>query len=98
MTPGDAVELTVCCLAVMAPALWVSWVCWRAYGREDLLRRIDRRCDIHDRATPLQIRQLEAELGMGPSLSSADTVTAAYTNPALIDCGHDWCRDRRSRP
>lgn len=91
MKPWAIVELAIICLPVMAPGIWVSWVVWKISGREDFLRRIAHRCEIHDRPTPLRIKQLEAELGMGPSLSSRDAETAAYTNPRLTRCRHPWC-------
>jgi len=90
-------ELTVICAVVMAPAIWVSWVSWKTYGREDLLRHTARRCEIHDRPAPIRIKQLEAELGMGPGPTSGEIARAGYANPALIDCGHPWCRVRTSR-
>lgn len=58
------------------------------------MRLFRRRWDIHDRAWPLIIRELEIDLGYEPS-AWASTVSENYCNPRLIDCGHAWCRRRR---
>ncbi|MEU5111699.1 hypothetical protein AB0G64_09385 [Streptomyces longwoodensis] len=58
-----------------------------------LLRRIARRCETHDRASFVRIRQLEDAAGMTPSPPPA-SFTDTYSDPALIDCGHAWCRHR----
>lgn len=93
MTSGNAIELTVLCSAIMAPVVWAGW---KIYGWEGALRRIARRCDIHDRPAPAAIRRLEAELGMEPSPPTGNFVED-HANPRLIDCGHDWCRARSGR-
>lgn len=59
------------------------------------LRR-PRRCEIHDRAWPLIIRDLEADLGYEPTARAA-TFTENYCDPRLIGCGHRWCRQRREK-
>ncbi|MFC8676697.1 hypothetical protein ACFUEN_28930 [Streptomyces griseorubiginosus] len=63
---------------------------------EQLLRRIARRCEIHDRPSYSIIRQLEIEAGMRPSASSGDIV-ADYVNWRLIDCNHSWCGTQSGR-
>ena len=55
-----------------------------------LLRRIARRCDVHDRASYTHTRRLEEALGMKPS-PPPTSFTDTYRNPALIDCGNRWC-------
>jgi hypothetical protein len=97
MKPGFVIELAIICAAFMAPPLWVGWAYWKAGGREDLLRRITHRCEVHDRPTPIWIRQLEAELGMGPKPTSGEIAKAGYSNPHHIPCGHDWCRAHSGR-
>lgn len=59
-----------------------------------LLHRIARRCPTHDRASQYRIRELERALGLPPSPPSGDLVDQ-LANPALIDCGHAWCRTQR---
>ncbi|MFB6675596.1 hypothetical protein ACFCWG_24860 [Streptomyces sp. NPDC056390] len=59
-----------------------------------LLQRIARRCPTHDHAAPANIRKLEQELGMRPSLPPASFVDA-YSDPDLVDCGNSWCKRRR---
>ncbi|WP_190157330.1 hypothetical protein [Streptomyces litmocidini] len=59
-----------------------------------LLRRLARRCEAHDRPSQPRIRDLEQQLGIDPSATPDDPV-AAYTDPALIECGHRWCQRRR---
>ncbi|MET9073858.1 hypothetical protein ABZX95_17160 [Streptomyces sp. NPDC004232] len=68
-----------------------------------LLRRIARRCDIHDRSSPLRIAELERDLGYDPravdklkARRAAGDSTALFIDNALIDCGRDWCRTRRT--
>jgi hypothetical protein len=61
-----------------------------------LLRRIARRCEIHDRAWPSVIRALEADLGL-PLTPGTGRLSDYYGNPRLIGCGHNWCRDPRER-
>jgi hypothetical protein len=68
-------------------------VFWRLDG-EWVLRRIARRCEIHDRAHPFVIRRLEAEFGFEPSPRKGGFADR-YSNPELIDCGHEWCWSRR---
>jgi hypothetical protein len=63
----------------------------------NFLRRIARRCEIHDRAWPLLIRELETDLGYQPSAGPA-SLAESYGNPRLIDCGHQWCGSRRKAP
>jgi hypothetical protein len=63
---------------------------------EAVLRRIARRCEIHDAPAHAVIRQLETELGQQPSPPTGDFVTD-HTDPALIDCGHTWCHTRRRK-
>jgi hypothetical protein len=58
--------------------------------------RRKRRCEIHDRAWPLIIRELEADLGYQPTAWGA-TFTENYCDPRLIDCGHRRCRQRREK-
>ncbi len=62
-----------------------------------ILRRIARRCEIHDRAWPLLIRELETDLGL-PLSASTGSLAADYGNPRLIGCGHQWCHSRRKAP
>ncbi|GAA4676808.1 hypothetical protein GCM10023347_33920 [Streptomyces chumphonensis] len=59
-----------------------------------LLRRIARRCETHDRPSYPRIRGLETSLGLEPSPPPA-SLTDALSNPEIIDCGHAWCRSRR---
>lgn len=59
-----------------------------------ILRRIARRCDVHDRAWPLAVRTLEHDLGLTPSPASGSGVPD-HCDPELIDCGRGWCRTRR---
>lgn len=59
-----------------------------------LLRRIAQRCDTHDRPSYPRIRNLETQLGITPSAPPSSLVDA-YSDPALIGCGHAWCRSRR---
>lgn len=59
-----------------------------------LLHRIAQRCPTHDRASYARTSQLELELGMTPS-TPPTSVVDTYNNPAIIDCGHAWCRHRR---
>lgn len=61
---------------------------------ENLLRRIARRCQTHDRASYTRTRQLEADTGQAPSPPPA-SFTDQYADPDLIDCGNTWCRQRR---
>jgi hypothetical protein len=65
-----------------------------AAGRQ-ILRRIARRCDTHDTASPAKIRQLETDLGIEPSAPTGDLVDQ-LTDPDIIDCGKPWCRTRHS--
>jgi hypothetical protein len=58
-----------------------------------ILRRIARRCDVHDRAWPLVIRTLEGDLGI-TAAADGDGVPD-HSDPELIDCGRQWCRARR---
>lgn len=58
------------------------------------LRWVARRCEIHDRAWSSVIRALEADLGL-PLTPGTGRLSDDYCAPDLIDCGHDWCRDRR---
>lgn len=60
---------------------------------EGALRRLVRRCEIHDRSAPHAIRELEDGVGMERSPTGGDFVDQ-YANPRLIDCGHAWCRTR----
>jgi hypothetical protein len=55
-----------------------------------LLRRVARRCEIHDKASSARIRALETDLGMPLSPAAGDVVDQ-YANPDLIGCGHRWC-------
>ena len=59
-----------------------------------LLRRIARRCDTHDRYAYAVVARLERELGMEPSPPPA-SLTDTFSDPRLIDCGHAWCRSRQ---
>lgn len=61
---------------------------------ERLLRRLTRRCDVHDKPSYPRIRDLEHALGHPPSDAAPDLV-AALSNPDLIDCGHRWCPHHR---
>lgn len=62
-----------------------------------------RHCDVHDRAAPLKIAQLEQETGVNPNAvaelrsdpDSCGGFVAAFADPDLIDCGNRWCRARR---
>ncbi|KPC86265.1 hypothetical protein ADL35_12340 [Streptomyces sp. NRRL WC-3753] len=60
----------------------------------ELLHRIARRCETHDRASYVATSRLERELGMEPSPPPA-SFTDTHYDPNLIDCGHSWCRTRR---
>ncbi|MFF1685941.1 hypothetical protein [Streptomyces sp. NPDC058254] len=60
----------------------------------NLLRRIARRCDTHDRPSYPRIRDLEQSLGITPS-AQPSSFADAYSDPALIDCGNAWCNSRR---
>ncbi|MFF3566039.1 hypothetical protein ACFYXS_39035 [Streptomyces sp. NPDC002574] len=60
-----------------------------------LLRRIARRCDIHDRSSPLRIRELEEALGMPLSPEPYGSLTI-YLNRDPIGCGRHWCRTNTS--
>ena len=57
-------------------------------------RRKPRYCDVHDAPSQYRIRQLEQELGLEQSPAEGDLVDQ-FTNPALIDCGRQWCREAR---
>jgi hypothetical protein len=59
-----------------------------------ILRLIARRCDVHDRAWPSMTRALETDLGLEQT-PDGGSFARDYCNPALIDCGHRWCRARR---
>ncbi|MCZ7413068.1 hypothetical protein [Streptomyces sp. WMMC897] len=59
-----------------------------------LLRRIARRCETHDRPSYPHIRDLETSLGLEPSPPPA-SLTDALSNPAIIDCRNTWCTRRR---
>jgi len=59
-----------------------------------LFRRLTGRCETHDRPSQPRIRDLEQQLDIEPS-ATPDSFTEAYSNPALIDCGHRWCQQRR---
>lgn len=60
-----------------------------------------RRCTTHDVASPRRIAELEVDTGIDPDALTklhADphvSVTDAYADPRLIDCGNPRCRDRR---
>ncbi|WP_329140937.1 hypothetical protein [Streptomyces sp. NBC_00670] len=67
-----------------------------------LMRRLARRCPIHDRASPHTVARLEAELGIdtpapGEQPGGGHDFVATYTNPRIIDCGLAWCQRRRTR-
>lgn len=66
---------------------------WRA-RMHSLLRRLTRRCDVHDKPSYPRIRDLEQALGMPPSAAPRDLVDA-LSDPTLVDCGHSWCQPRR---
>ncbi|MFD0256430.1 hypothetical protein ACFVGX_36625 [Streptomyces sp. NPDC127113] len=55
-----------------------------------LLRRIARRCPVHDRASHAVTTRLERQLGLTPSTPPA-SFTDTYSDPLLIDCGVRWC-------
>jgi hypothetical protein len=62
-----------------------------------ILRRIARRCETHDKASPLKIARLEEQTGINPNAVAqlnTGSFTDDHTNPDLIDCGHTWCRSR----
>lgn len=59
-----------------------------------ILRRIARRCDIHDTASPLITLCPKARLDLTPSSEPA-TFTEALTDPDFIDCGRTCCRPKR---
>lgn len=61
---------------------------------EHLLRRIARRCDVHDRPSAARTRQLEQALGQ-PLSDPPESLVEALYNPAIVDCGHTWCRTRK---
>lgn len=61
---------------------------------EAMLRRLTRRCDVHDKPSHPRIRQLEQDLGQPPSAPPA-SLADAFANPLIVDCGHTWCRTRR---
>ncbi|MFF7901186.1 hypothetical protein ACIO02_34005 [Streptomyces sp. NPDC087568] len=55
-----------------------------------ILRRIARRCDVHDVPAQAKIRRLEQQLGITPSPATGDFVDQ-FADPDLIDCGRTWC-------
>jgi hypothetical protein len=59
-----------------------------------ILRRIAQRRETPDRSSYVRTRQLEAELGLEPS-EPPDSIVEQYADPALIDCGNRWCKQRR---
>jgi hypothetical protein len=65
---------------------------WRVTWRH----RLARRCPVHDRPYPSVIRALELDLGLEPS-APPPSLTAAWVNPNLIDCGLTWCRTKENR-
>lgn len=65
----------------------------------DLLYAIAGRCPTHDRASAYTIAALETRLGIDPDAmrkhqANAASVTDAYANPRLIDCGRRQCSKR----
>ncbi|MFD3777341.1 hypothetical protein [Streptomyces sp. NPDC058612] len=56
-----------------------------------LLRRIARRCETHDVASPYKIRQLEEQTGQPRTNDEPLSLIDQFANPDLIDCGHTWC-------
>ncbi|MFB7597248.1 hypothetical protein [Streptomyces sp. NPDC056160] len=60
----------------------------------NLLRRIARRCETHDRPSYAITTQLERQLGMEPS-DPPDSIVDQLADPDLIDCGNAWCQRRR---
>jgi len=64
-----------------------------------LLRRLARRCEIHDRASEAKTARLEVETGVDPGAEVrrwAAPLEHRFDDPDLIDCGREWCRRRRA--
>jgi hypothetical protein len=65
-----------------------------------LARLVTGRCDVHDRAWPVKVAELEAATGINPD-AVADLYRAgpdlveSFCDPDLIDCGKSRCRRRR---
>lgn len=57
------------------------------------------RCPTHDVPSARRIAQLEAELGIDPdavtTFEATASITEAFADPEIIDCGRPRCRDRR---
>lgn len=66
---------------------------WRT-RMERLLRRLTRRCEVHDRPSYPRIRDLERALGT-PVSDAPDDLVTALSDPHLIDCQHAWCPHRQ---
>jgi hypothetical protein len=67
-----------------------------------ILRRIARRCDVHDEPSAIRTARLEQELGINPEAVNellarriAGDPTALFGDPDMLNCGHEWCRKRR---
>lgn len=58
------------------------------------MRRRNRPCETHDKASPAKIARLEEELGL-PESPRPTSFTEAYADPDLIECGNKQCRARR---
>lgn len=59
------------------------------------------RCPTHDVPSARRIAQLEAELDIDPDAvakfeANATSLTEAFADPQIIDCGRPRCRDRRT--
>ncbi|MFD5217475.1 hypothetical protein ACFWMH_07380 [Streptomyces tendae] len=59
-----------------------------------LLHRIARRCDTHERYSYAVTARLERALGMETS-PAPSSLMDTFSDPRLIDCGHAWCRSRQ---
>ena len=67
-----------------------------------LRRLLTRPCDIHDRAWPAKIAELEVATGIDPSamerFRQQAPLTVSFCDPDLIDCRSRRCRQRRGLP
>ncbi|MFG2589064.1 hypothetical protein [Streptomyces sp. NPDC048438] len=58
-----------------------------------------RRCSVHDVPSARRIAQLEVDTGIDPEAvtkhqANATSITEAFADPDLIDCGRRHCRAR----
>jgi hypothetical protein len=55
---------------------------------------------VHDTPSARRIAQLEAETGIDPDAvakheANATSLTEAFANPDIVDCGRSRCQERR---